>query len=386
MKEYYLKIFGCKVNQYYAEVVRSSLLQSGFVERTKPCSLNIVFACSVTEPAERQTGLTLRRLEDRGKVKVGGCFNDRAVEGKSILEELGVNPQPYPTERIRTRPTVLVQTGCQRFCSYCKVNLMRGCPRQRSVAEILDEVKYLENKGFKEVVLTGISLGCYKPGVFPLLKILLDNTSSVRFRLGSLNPLDVIGREDNLDVFRHPRVCSHLHLSLQSGSEQVLAQMNRDYSPEEVEHSVKYLRSVDDISLGLDVICGFPTETKKNFQETVDFLKKIQPSYLHVFPYSSREGTLASLLEDKVGQELRLNRARKIRSMGAKFRQSYHRRNIDKLLEVVLEIEDKTGLTGTSGNYLKVKITRYLEDIKLSQMVKVEITGMDSGTLIGIVP
>lgn len=386
MKEFYLKIYGCKVNQYYAEVVRSSLLQSGFVERKNPCSRNILFACSVTETAEKQSELWVRKLKDRGEVMVGGCLGDRANEGKAILDELGINPQPYPTERIRARPTVLVQTGCRRFCSYCKVNLMRGCPRGRSFSEILEEVKILEDQGYREVVLTGISLGCYEHNIFKLIELLLENTSELRFRLGSLNPQDLIENIDELNIFKHSRICNHIHLSLQSGSEQVLAQMNRKYSPGEVEHSLKYLRSVQEICLGLDVICGFPTETGKNFQETVSILEKISPSYLHVFPYSPRKGTLAALLEDKVGNQLRLNRARQIRLMAAKFRHDYSRRNLGKTLSVVVETFGKSRLTGTSENYMKVKIVNYPGEVKIRQTVKVEINGMDNKNLIGIAP
>ncbi len=381
---FYFKIFGCKVNQYRAERLRSSLLASGYNEAqsAEEADISFVFSCSVTKEAQRQSYSMVRKLSKNcGNVKILGCSGEKLFD-VDILD-IDFKYEKYPTSRLRTRPVVVIQEGCDRFCSFCKVNYLRGRPISRDKKSILEEILFLEKKGYNEVILSGISLGKYQGGLSILLKYLLKNTDSIRFRLGSLNPEDIILDKNFTDSFSDERLCSHIHLSLQSASEKVLFDMRRYYKPEFVKNSMDNIRKIKkNCSFGFDLIAGFPTEREEDFQKTLNFLKAIKPSYLHVFPFSRRYGTLANLMRDRVGDMERKSRALVLRTLGEKLKQNYLKSLVGSEEEVIIEKEKDGFYIGTGRTYTTV-IIKNEEHIKIGDMVSVKIIEVLKNKLIG---
>ena len=295
------------------------------------------------------------------------------IEGRVGAE---IDPLPleynetYRAAPSKTRAYVKVQDGCNNFCSYCIIPYLRGRSRSRNVVEILNEIKSLE-KDVNEVVLTGIDLSDFKIDGEKALPKLLEMLSGfdLRIRLGSLEQ-GVID-EEFLKLGAQRNLCPHFHLSLQSGSESVLKRMNRHYTPEEFYSKVERLRKAfDNPAITTDIIVGFPGETEQEFFETVEFIKKVGFSSLHVFPYSKREGTVAARMKDLDG-ETKKRRALILEKLNSTLQEKYINQSKKKTLSVLIEEKIGKYYVGHSENYIKCYIKS--KKLELNSFVNVKI-------------
>ncbi len=375
---YSIKAFGCKVNRYNADRTESALIRAGLEKAKENPDIFVLFFCSVTENALRECNSELRRAEKNSKkVFVSGCFGNRAFGGGEILEELNVLPRGHPDPGKSARPVVSVQEGCSSFCSFCVVNYLRGRPLSRSADSVSGELSYLESLEYSEAVISGISLGRIEGGMGSFLFRILDKTESICLRLGSLNPGDILKDRDFLTVLSQKRIMPHIHLSLQSGSADVLKDMMRRYEPGDVLELVSSLRRTKPGSgVGVDLIAGFPTEEKRHHRETLDFIEKLSPSFTHVFPFSPRKKTLANLYTDVVGDKEREIRARELRELTSEITRKFLHSLAGTQRHAVIERKRGDIYTARTDNYVIVRF-QSSEDIRISSRAKLLLISPD---------
>ncbi len=257
-----------------------------------------------------------------------------------------------------SRAFTKIQDGCNNFCSYCKIPFARGRSRSRCPEDIVHEVKQFEKNGYREIVLTGINISDYHSDSLDfagLLKLLLNETTNVRFRLSSLEPQNLT--QNFFDVIKDERICPHFHLALQSGSTKILKAMNRKYTADDFLSILKKIRSSkENPFLSSDLILGFPGETDEDFIETQNTLKLADFSYIHVFAFSPRSGTKAFDMKPKIPERIRDERVHIISSMIKNQTVNYAEKFIGETLNVLIEKNNNGLFSGKSENYLDVKI------------------------------
>ena len=373
---------GCKVNQYESDVIMTKLASLGYEvsDSLEFADVYILNTCAVTGEAEKKSRQAVARclhFNKNAKVIVCGCasqnnakqFEEKdgvtyisGVAGKSkipeLLEESGIfvedignvyEPELQP-DLIRTRAYVKVQDGCNNFCSYCLIPYLRGRSRSRSVQSVVSEVEKLQN-ATREIVLTGIDMSSFGLDNGSSLTELVTALSGVdvRIRFGSLEAR-VITEEFLKATLGLKKFCPHFHLSLQSGNDKVLADMNRKYTTDFYASRVDLIRKFyKNACITTDLICGFPTESDEDFALTLEFIDKIAFSDMHIFAYSKREGTVASKKYSVLDGGVVKNRTKLAESIALKNKEKYYSSFIGKPLEVLVE---KDG--GYSREYLKV--------------------------------
>jgi threonylcarbamoyladenosine tRNA methylthiotransferase MtaB len=382
-----LETLGCKLNQAETEKLADELSAAGcrMVSGDQTADLYILNTCTVTHIADRKSRHFIRqahRLNPLAYVVVIGCYAERAaaevaaIEGvdlvignsqKSQLVEIlrsagyirpsGTNQQT--TIHNRTRSFIKAQDGCNNFCSYCIVPLVRGREKSLPLEQVIDEIKRRTASGFHEVVLTGTEIGRYQAeglDIRGLLERILRETSVSRLRLSSLQPEEITS--GLVDLWRNSRLCPHFHISLQSGSDGVLKRMNRHYTIREYEEKIEMLRrQIPDVAVTTDVIVGFPGETEAEFAECYAFCRRIRFSRLHVFPFSARQGTSASVMPGQIGPFIKKERSQKMLKLAGDSLQEFNSRFIGRILEVLFEQPSAGGyFTGLTGNYIKVHV------------------------------
>ena len=345
---------GCKLNQYYSQLIRESLLRAGFSEAEEP-ALFIINACSVTHKAERDTRRKARKFQKLGRVIITGCATEALkrefeyLPYEELLRALGAEPIRFVRGlRGRHRAYLRVQTGCDFRCSYCVVPLLRGPSVPRPVEEVLEEARALEEAGYREVVLVGAQIGDAK--LEKLLPALLEATSRVRFRLSSLEAIYLT--EELFEVVEAAgwRVARHFHVPLQSASDRVLKAMARPYSFGFYRERVLALKErFPDAGLGTDILAGFPTETEEDFRETLRALEELPFSRAHVFEYSPRPGTPAYNLKP-LPPEVTKRRVHELIGVAREKARAFAESLVGKRLLVLSE-----GEKGTSGNFVRVR-------------------------------
>ncbi|MBR3377323.1 MAG: tRNA (N(6)-L-threonylcarbamoyladenosine(37)-C(2))-methylthiotransferase MtaB [Mogibacterium sp.] len=281
-----------------------------------------------------------------------------------------------------SRAYIKIQDGCDRFCSYCLIPYARGPVRSRKADEIVEEVRDLVEAGFREVVLTGINTALYgteagaEHSLSELLTMLdeLETSENFRIRLSSLEPT-VVDKDNVEEIIRHRRLCHHLHLSVQNGSDSVLKAMNRHYTREEYLDIVFMLRNHDPLfGITTDIIVGFPGETEKDFEDTLDIVKKSAFGRTHVFRYSPRKGTAGAAMKDAVPEQIKKERAEVLESLGEKAAKAFTGANLGVTHTVLIEESCDGYATGYTGNYIKT----YIEDpegrIEAGKLYKVVLT------------
>ena len=261
----------------------------------------------------------------------------------------------------KTRAVIKIQDGCNNFCSYCLIPYARGRVRSRKKESILGEIEQISKKGIKEVVITGIQVTSYgkdfneKYELIDLLEDINKIEGIKRIRLGSLEP-NIITNEFVDRLVKLEKICNHFHLSLQSGCNETLKRMNRKYTVEQIENSVKLLRQkFDNVALTTDIIVGFPQETQQEFEQTYNFLEKIKLTKTHVFKYSPRERTRASVMENQVEGDIKEQRSQKLIKLSDKNEEDFLKFQIGKKLEVLFEEQEGENWKGHTRNYLVVK-------------------------------
>jgi threonylcarbamoyladenosine tRNA methylthiotransferase MtaB len=407
-----IKTLGCKVNQYEAQVLRESLARLGFQESAVPgADVAIINSCTVTGKADSKTKRLIRKVKKdnpRTKIFVTGCYavldddietaqkmpevyrivpNKSKMELPRILGDLYGKEGARPREEERvsgfdshTRVFLKIQDGCDRKCSYCKVNLVRGPSRSKKKREVIDELTRLVDSGYKEIVLTGICLGSWKGGKGEILPDLLSEADALsgdfRIRLSSIEP-DCIDERLIEFLASAKRICRHLHIPLQSGSDRILKLMNRKYDSAQFKEVIENLRArMPFIGITMDVISGFPGEGDEDFRKTVNLINEIKPGRMHVFGYSDRKGTRAFEMEDKVAPGKIKARVSQLIEIGDKFRAEFCKKFVEKEVEVLVEerLKDMT-LAGYTGEYVRVKLKDFTGQV--GDIVRVKASHAD---------
>jgi len=296
---------------------------------------------------------------------------------------------------LHTRAWLKIQDGCNRFCTYCKVPYVRGPARSRSVEDVLEEVSNLNNNRVKEIVLTGINLGTYgkdaekdKTNLAKLISLISNFEEIKRIRLSSIELIDI--NDELLNVFKKtPKFCHHLHIPLQSGDDKILNLMNRPYDTSIFYKKISLIKEIiPDIAITTDIMVGFPNEDTNSFNRTINFVRKISFTKMHVFQYSNRKECLAALLIDKVDNIAKKERSKKLQDLSKELFYDFQKRFLDSIADVLVEdeIKDKEGrmcARGITGNYIKVIIPGFIG--KKGEIVSVKLNQISSNYIISSV-
>lgn len=379
---------GCKVNIYESEAMMEEVKEQGgiLVPFDSEADIYIVNTCTVTNIADRKSRQILRRAKSKNPnaVLIGaGCFVK--LQDEKTLREIGVdeiirvndeNKMDVCLQKttVHTRADVKVQDGCDRFCSYCIIPYARGILKSKPIPIALEEMKTLAENGIQEVVITGIHLSSYgkdlKDGtdLISLLEEVEKIPELKRIRIGSLEPM-IVTDEFSKRLSKLSKICPHFHLSLQSGSDEILKKMNRHYTTAQYEESCGFLRKYfENPAITTDVITGFPGETEEDFERTREFCRKIGFYELHVFPYSRRRGTRADRMENQLTDKVKRLRARILISDGEKmaeeFRNSMIGHEVEVLTEEFQEINGEMYQKGYTREYILV-LVKTLEKNKI---------------------
>jgi threonylcarbamoyladenosine tRNA methylthiotransferase MtaB len=384
--KYAVITFGCRVNQADSLAMEQDLLSRGATNATpETADLLIVNTCSVTASADQGARHTIRRVVRENpdvKVVVTGCYASRrpdevsqlpnvtAVIGNTGKESLvadvlgGSGDGPCgqslePGVAGRTAFTLRVQTGCEERCSYCVIPQTRGPGRSKPLSAVMDDIGRAMAAGYREIWITGVHLGSYgrdlpsRVALGDLVAQLARVPSDVLFRISSLEPMDCTPEVVDL-VAASPRLAPHFHLPLQHGSDQMLRAMQRPYTAQFYQDLVQRIRRlIPHASIGSDVIVGFPGETDGDFDDLRSLLSDLPLTYLHVFPYSDRPGTVASRLRGKLPGDVIRRRGAEIRTMGARMAAAFRASQAGSCRRALV-IDD--GLSAVTDNYLKVRL------------------------------
>lgn len=423
MKKVALHNLGCKVNAYEIEAMQQLLTENGYtvVPFFEKADIYIINTCTVTNMADRKSRQMLHRAKLKNPEAVivaAGCYaqekgkqaddsidiivgNNRKKDIIEILERYEKDRQKeifdarLDISQVReyeelslsqtaehTRAYIKVQDGCNQFCSYCIIPFARGRVRSRKLQSVVSEVKKLAANGYKEVVLTGIHLSSYgvdlegaKDNLLSLISHVHEVRGIERIRLGSLEPR-IITEEFAEKLSSLPKICPHFHLSLQSGCNETLKRMNRRYTSEEYYEKCCILRKYfKKPALTTDIIVGFPGETEEEFEQSRDFVDKVDFYETHIFKYSKREGTKAASMEHQIPENIKNERSKVLMELSRKKQKAFENALIGTVKEVLIEEEEmcEDGLYGIGHTKEYVKIRQKLNQKQVNQIVNVEI-------------
>lgn len=403
--------FGCKVNQYESNMMKENMLSSNFfyTEDLSDANIIIVNTCSVTNVADKKCLKMIRRLKreySNAILVVAGCSSqnkqsvyenldidilignrDKSIIDKLIKEYIETEKKyvkfyndrnldfedMYISDYNHTRAFIKIEDGCDNFCSYCIIPYVRGSVRSKDFDKVIKEAKELAKHGHKEIVLTGIHTGHYQNNGYDLTD-LINELSKIddikRIRISSIEVTEL--NDKFLDMLKNnDKVCDHLHIPLQAGSDEILKRMNRKYDLAYYEEKIKKIRSIrPDISISTDIIVGFPYETEELFLNTLEFSKKIKFSKIHVFPYSVRVGTAAANMKEQVDEVVKKMRVKRLMAVSHMLEVDYYNKFKDKELDILIETCDNNVSEGHTSNYLLVSVP---ENIKVGEIVRRKI-------------
>lgn len=383
---------GCKLNQYETQGMGELLEKAGFlrVDFKSKADVYIINTCTVTAQSDYSSRQAIYRAKKRSpgsKIIITGCYAQlepdflKTLPGVSLVinneqkkdiaqivlnlfnSEKRIPPAPelkVSSHFGHTRGLVKIQDGCNQSCSYCFIPFARGKERSKGPFLIMEEIKNLIENGFKEVVLTGVHVGRYNffgVDLVVLTEKILESTQIKRLRYSSTEPNEINDDLINL-IASEKRICRHLHVPLQSGEDEILQAMHRSYSTDYYKDLIdRLVKKVPELTIGADVIVGFPGETEENFQNSSKFIASLPLSYLHVFSYSDRKGTVASFLPDKIPPFVIHRRSQEVHQIGKEKWEKFLDFYTGKQLEVLIEKtrDKKSGkLIGLSDNYIRV--------------------------------
>ncbi len=377
MSKFFIKTFGCKLNQFDSEKIREGLTLSGFFETDNVLEADIIVinSCGVTNKAEKEAFYTLRniiRKNPEAKKYFIGCFvkpedyeNTEFLKGKDKFNIPELKSLPFfpSNQQKHARPLIYIQNGCDLRCAYCIVPKFRGKSVSVEIDKVLEQIGFFLKHGKKEVVLTGIHLGLWGHDFNPkktILDLLIEIEKRfegrVKIRISSLDSNEI---DDYLiDFFANSSIIQpHFHIPLQSGSDKILRLMRRRYTVKQFEQTVSKIKEkVKDVCIGADVITGFPNETDKDFEDTYKFIESIPLDYLHVFPFSQRVGTEAYNMENQVKEEVKKERVKALRELSDNKREKFAKGFLGKIREGIA-IYPNLILT---DNYIQVQVEEKL--------------------------
>lgn len=393
--------FGCKVNQYESNMMEENMLSSNFFyeENKDLADIIIVNTCSVTNVADKKCLKMIRRIRRKkpdSLLVVAGCSsqNNQEVYKKldidillgnkdksriaDIIKEYLKTEKRYVkfynerelefedmqiNDYNHNRAFIKIEDGCDNFCSYCIIPYVRGSVRSKDFSKVINEAKSLADHNHKEIVLTGIHTGHYLNNNHDLTDLInelskIDNI--LRIRISSIEITELNDKFLNM-LEKNKKVCDHLHIPLQAGSDEILKRMNRKYDLKYYEDKINRIRSIrPDISITTDIIVGFPYETDELFNSTLDFAKKMNFSKIHVFPYSKREGTSAASMPNQVDDKIKKMRVKKLMELSDKLEKEYYDKFKGKELDILIEECDNNVSIGHTSNYLMVTLNECL--------------------------
>ncbi len=409
---------GCRMNQFETSAMEEQFARKGYnlTSFDDIADIYIVNTCTVTNDADRTSRKLLRQAKRRNPnavVVATGCYAQVSPEKLAEIEEIDLvignshktavyeivenfinerrqdkvfidnifRKNEFETFQISTfyegaRPILKVQEGCNSFCSFCIIPFARGKVRSANPEDVVNQIKLLVDKGYKEIVLTGTQLSQYgydhkKANLYQLLKQIIKIEGLYRVRLSSMGVSEI--DENLLDLITsEEKIAAHFHLSLQSASDKVLKDMKRNYTLSQYIRIVnEIVKRRPDTAIGTDIITGFPTETRQDFEESVKVIKDLPFAYIHVFTYSQREGTSAQKFGDKVYPQEKKERTKIMMQISQEKNKAFRKRYVDKELEV-LTISEKNGKkVGLTSNYIHVKFNG---NVDLNSIQKVKLT------------
>jgi len=425
MKTVGFHTFGCKLNYSETSSISRIFKEKGYKNKSiynNPDNV-VINTCSVTENADKKCKDLIKKIKKHSPdsiVTIVGCFAqlkpdtiknikgvdkvigtkekfnfDSYINNKSIIHsEISQSKEFNSTFSVddRTRSFLKVQDGCNYGCSFCTIPLARGKSRSAEPNEVLSKINDLINKGSKEIILSGINIGDYgimdgkrKNNFFSLLKYIENETDDVRFRISSIEPN--LLNDDIIELVAHSnKFVNHFHIPLQSGSNNILKKMSRRYSIELYHDRINKIKKLmPNACIGADVIVGFPGETDNEFDKTLKFIKRLDISYLHVFPYSERNNTRALKIIDVVPQIKRNERSKILRELSEKKKRKFYDSNLNLSKEVLFEDKVKEGyIFGYTDNYIKTKV-KFKEDY-IGKIFRTKLKRIDKDfTAIGII-
>ncbi|MBR1486625.1 MAG: tRNA (N(6)-L-threonylcarbamoyladenosine(37)-C(2))-methylthiotransferase MtaB [Synergistaceae bacterium] len=399
----FIHVFGCRTSLCEGEYIAGALKSRGF-EITEDIKSDfeaaVIVTCSVTQEADRKCRALVRRVRkimgDAGILAVCGCWGQSldaeeaenlgidilaGSKGKNLIPEsiakvLNSGEKIFQDLRknnvldfseweeleidapvFHSRAFMKIQDGCNHFCTYCIIPFLRGRPVSRPLKNILDEIKKLVASGVNEIIFTGIHLGLYGRDIDFSLGELISEVSKIkelkRLRLGSLEPFAL--DEKLINALRDCEAfCHHLHLPLQSGSDEILTSMRRGYSADDFLRICDKAREKisEEIHISSDILVGFPGETEKNFNETLEIMKKAKFGRVHVFPYSKRPGTLAANFPGQISHEIKISRTSQAISLGQELFDNYAKKFLNQNVEILIEKNNH----GYTRNYVEANI------------------------------
>jgi threonylcarbamoyladenosine tRNA methylthiotransferase MtaB len=409
-----LETLGCKLNQAESELLARQFTGAGYslVSPQDTADIYILNTCTVTHIADSKSRHLLRMAHRRnpGALIVAiGCYPQRAsdelanIEGVNLvignneklrlvelLQESGGSGSTFNTEEeavdssiFRTRSSIKVQDGCNKYCSYCIVPFVRGREKSLPPKQILNEIKKRVIQGYNEIVLTGTEIGSYyytRSNLKGLLKKILNNTDISRIRLSSLQPQQI--SEELISLWKDRRLCPQFHLALQSGSDSVLKRMKRHYSTGDYFKAVSLIRNLlPDAAITTDIIVGFPGETDEEFMESYNFCRQIGFSRIHVFSYSQRSGTEAARFSNQLKAPVKKQRSQKMLVLAEESARNFSRQFFNKTMTVLWEQQSRGIWSGYTENYIKVytksniDLTNKILPVKLVEIYKDGVWG-----------
>lgn len=420
---------GCKVNQYDSDAMRTIFLQQGYkaVKEEEEADVYVINTCSVTSIGDRksrQMVRKIRRKHPQAVIAVAGCYAQIAPEIFEAMGDIDVIVGAQNRSKIveyveqaqkkektinavkdimsvtefenlyvdaegetKTRAFIKVQEGCDNYCTFCIIPFARGKLKSRKQKDAVEEIRRLVLKGYREIVLTGIHLGNYGKDLHDgtslatLVEELLRIPNLLRIRMGSIESVEL--SDDLINLIKdEPRVCRHLHLPIQSGSDAVLRRMNRHYRLPEYKKLISELREkIPGLALTTDLIVGFPGETEENFMETLETLRELRFSAIHVFPYSQRTGTPAAVFPNQVPGDIKKDRVHRVQELEKEISKEYRKTFLQKTVHVLIEEEKNGYFEGLSDEYIRVSITD--KNVEKGRLYSVYVENLTEDGLIG---
>ena len=424
MKRFLIHTMGCKSNQFEGAVIEENLIKSGFekVKKFENADIYILNSCSVTHKSDSEALYLLRNAKHKNPniiTILTGCLaqiekekllkndfidfvvgNDEKLELENFLNsqeklqaadimQLEKFHEVRLEDMTKTRASLKIQDGCDNRCSYCIIPFAHGNSRSADINFVIDGINNFVRHGFKEVVFTGIHIGLWGKErgltLLDLLKEVETRTELIRYRLGSLNPLEITGELLEF-LAQSDKFCPHFHLSLQSACNKTLESMNRFYKVEDYLKQIEKINGMFDLPfLGSDIITGFAGETDEDFEITRENLEKSGLSQIHTFPYSIRKGTKGAAMPHQVDEKVREERAAVVKAISARKYNEFIQKNLGTVREVLIEKHpDKSDgmLKGVTRNYLTVHLNS--NNLNLTNtLCEVQLTGYKDGKVYG---
>ena len=417
---------GCKLNFSETSTISRQLSKNGFsvTNFNNVADVYVINTCSVTENANKECRRVIRKAKitnPQAVIAVTGCYaqlkpkeisNIKGVDlvlganEKFNLPNLINNINKSSSTKIhgceinnldfihsysmhdRTRSFLKIQDGCDYPCTYCTIPLARGRSRSGTIKKIIKNAEDIANNGVKEIVLTGVNIGDFKDGDFRFIDVIkeLDQLKQIdRFRISSIEP-NLISSEIIDFVASSDRFVPHFHIPMQSGSNNILRNMKRRYKVELYQEKIKEItKKINDVCIGADVIVGFPGETNEEFLKTMNIIKELPLSYLHVFPYSERENTNAINLKNKIDKSIKSERVKQLMILSEKLKTKFYNEFQNSIKEVLFEKVNKNGMMyGFTDNYIKTKIpfNEKVKDITKVKLGMIDNDGIMNANLI----